>query len=67
MPVGNKNEIIEQLLSILNDENNGIINDAIHCINELDKERRCLLSAFEDTGNRLSDLAIENSKLKGFI
>ena len=67
MLVKEKNRIIEQLRSIRNDENNEIINDAIYCIHELDSERRSLLSAFEDCGNRLREVSIENSKLKGFI
>ena len=67
MRVEEKNRIIKQLQSICNDENNEIINNAICCIRELDSERRSLLSAFEDCGNRLREVSIENSKLKGFI
>lgn len=67
MRVEEKNRIIERLRSIRNDENNEIINDAIYCIRELDSERRCLLGAFEDCGNRLREVSIENSRLKGFI
>lgn len=67
MRVEEKNRIIERLRSIRNDENNDIINDAIFCIHELDSERRSLLGAFEDCGNRLREVTIENSKLKGFI
>ena len=67
MLVEETNRIIEKLRSIRNDENNEIINDTIYCICELDSERKSLLCAFEDCANRLREVSIENSKLKGFI